>query len=161
MARLCICSNRGDGGLLDGHSWIELTDNSGGTHTHGTWGNRTPPGRRRDEELKPGGYGNHPHGPGTVCCCRDLTPEQLAAFAGWMDTEESQEWGKLNNCAAFAANAWKAAGGCELDPENFIGIPNPNSLADAIVDNCVSCGGTLENIPSASGGSSSGSGGPP
>ena len=126
-----IQAGRGDDSLISGHAWIAFTsDSTAERHTYGTW-NRPELGLvgvETDTEL---------NWTGDVSRTARITLEQewtLQQYIGERQGLGEKAWGYLCNCSEFSQEAWNRTTGEALQNRNAAGIPNPNSLADSILE---------------------------
>ncbi len=151
VGELSICTNVVNTSFLAGHAWLSYTPIGGSKTTYGTWGNKTPIGLHRDEELAAFPAAERK---------TDIDAGDYSTLSSFVIANNA--WGYMNNCASFAARAWNAVTGELLTYTNSLGIPNPSSLGAGIVAANGSTKGILPTTapltgPSSSGGSSAGS----
>ena len=126
--RLTIHSRRGEGGSLDGHSWISYTSNDLPiTTTYGTWGLKTKKGLMINAEKR--------YSSDESRCAYIDDDHELKLFLLIFDYIDRKDdgWTYLNPCSGFASDAWRVATGEVLRDRGFLGvISTPSTLADSI-----------------------------
>jgi RHS repeat-associated protein len=127
---LTIHSDRGGGGLIDGHSWITWTPDATGERTsYGTYGNH--PGGLPNGVI-PGIDNTRNATTSRTVYMDDDAEARLAGFISDYANQGADAWSPTSPCSAFAAKAWDAATGERLPDRNSVLISNPNTLADSI-----------------------------
>ena len=85
--------------LIDGHSWIELTDSYGNTTSYGTWGNQGEQEFYINFEGDLGSYSK-------AIQKQTITNAQRLRFDKFINNPHNQKWTLLRNCSYFSSKAY-------------------------------------------------------
>jgi hypothetical protein len=124
VATLELESLRGDGSYpidsLNGHARLRYTPDGGKSVLYETY----PDGLQlnRSEGLRASASTPKAR----------LTVSQDLKFREFVSDPANNRWSELGNCTCFAAGGWRAAGQPQVNARSWLGIFNPNSLADTV-----------------------------
>jgi hypothetical protein len=93
---------------MNGHAWIEYTDNSGNTTTFSTWGNRGSVEYLINEEKK---YTYSDVSSYSV----SISYKQFQNILNYNATNGNTNWSPTYNCAGYASGVWDAVTGTSIN----------------------------------------------
>ena len=153
---MTIHSNVGpNAGVLAGHAWVEFKGNDGTVKTLSLWGNQGSREFFANKELG---------SKGVTSRTTTITKGDVKKINKFNSDPDNVDWNAGNTCAGYSAELWNTVTGESLDAANGLGIPNPSTLSQSIINangnqntNTANQNGTTANNNASSSSTSSGS----